>query len=84
MEDSFNIPISFGPNGGLNYATFNDMNMKGNQMEEFWLNLKFFYDYSNCRGDPRDAHKLLASEGMTLTSLVDGLKDLHAAGVFNL
>jgi hypothetical protein len=84
MEEKFNIPISFGPTGGLNYATFADMKTEGTQLEEMWRNMKYFYDYSNCRGDPRDARKLVASAEMTLTSLEDGLKELHAAGAFNL
>jgi hypothetical protein len=84
MEEKFNIPISLGPNGGLSYADFNNLKTDGTQMEDMWRSLKYFYEYSICRGDPRDARKLLASEGMTLTSLEDGLKELHAAGAFNL
>jgi hypothetical protein len=84
MEEKFNIPISFGPNGGLNYATFADMKTEGTQVEEMWRNMKYLYEYSNCRGDPRDARKLLASKKLTFTSLEDGLKELHAAGAFNL
>lgn len=84
MEEKFNIPISFGPNGGVSYTTFNRfLEDNGTEMEELWRNMKYFYDYSTCRGDPRDARKLLASEGMTMTSLEEVLKEFHAAGVFN-
>lgn len=84
MEEKFNIPISFGPNGGVSYAAFDkSLEANGASMEEMWRNMKYFYDYSTCRGDPRDARKLLASEGMTLNSLEDILKEIHAAGVFN-
>ena len=85
MEEKFNIPIAYGPNGTISHATFDKfLEVNGNEMEELWLNMKFFYQHSDCRGDPRDARKLIASEGLTLTSLEDGLKELHAAGRFNV
>ena len=85
MEEKFNIPIAYGPNGTISRATFEKyLETNGTQMEELWLNMKFFYQHSDCRGDPRDARKLLASEGFTLTSVEDGLKELHAAGAFNI
>jgi len=46
--------------------------------------MKYFYEYSTCRGDPRDAQMLVASEGLTLTSLEDILKEFHAAGAFSV
>ena len=82
MEEKLNIPISFGPDGGVSHAAFSKyLDTNGHEMEEIWLNLKFFYEYSNCRGDPRDARKLIAAEGYTLSSLEDILKEYHAAGV---
>jgi hypothetical protein len=85
VEEKYNIPISFGPNGGVSYATFlKFLDTNGNAMEEMWHNMKFFYDHSTCRGDPRDARKLIASQGMTLTSLEEILKELHSAGALNL
>lgn len=85
MEKQYNIPISFGPNGGISLSAFykSEDAFKG-PMEDLWLNMKFFYEYSTCRGDPRDAQKLIAAEGLTLASLEDVSKDLHAAGAFNL
>jgi hypothetical protein len=85
MESKFGIPISFGPNGGVSLATFYKfLDTNGHQLEELWLNMKFFYEYSTCRGDPRDAHKLLASEGLALASLEGILKEFHTAGAFNV
>ena len=85
MEEKLNIPIAYGTNGTISRATFDKfLEVNGNQMEEFWHNMKFFYQYSDCRGDPRDARKLIASEGLTLTSVEDGLRELHAAGAFNV
>jgi hypothetical protein len=85
VEEKFNIPVSFGPDGGVSLNDFYKyLDTNGHQMEELWHNIKFFYEYSNCRGDPRDARRLIASEGLTLHGLEDGLKELHAAGAFNL
>lgn len=85
MEEKFSIPIAYGPNGTISHATFEKfLEVNGTQMEELWHNMKFFYRHSDCRGDPRDAHKLIVSEGFTLASVEDGLKELHAAGAFNV
>jgi len=85
LEQKYNIPISVGANGGVSLAEFYKfLDTNGHQMEAMWRIMKYFYEYSTCRGDPRDAHKLIASEGLTLTSLEDILKELHAAGAFNL
>ena len=84
MEEKLHIPIAYGPNGTISRATFDKfLEVNGNQLEEFWHNMKFFYQHSDCRGDPRDARKLIASEGLALTSLEDGLRELQAAGAFN-
>ena len=85
MEEKLNIPIAYGPSGTISRTTFDTyLEVNGNQNEEFWHNMKFFYQHSDCRGDPRDARKLIASEGLTLASVEDGLKELNAAGAFNL
>ena len=82
MEEKLNIPVSFGPNGGVSHATFYKfLDTNGRSMEEMWHNMKFFYEHSNCRGDPRDARKLIAAEGYTLSSLEDILKEFQAAEV---
>ena len=86
VEEKYDIPISFGPDGGVSIATFYKFqdSINGDQMEAIWLVVKYFIEHSTCRGDPREAHRLLASEGLTLTSLEDILKEFHAAGTFNL
>lgn len=84
LEKKYNIPISLGPNGGISLTTFYKyLDTNGHQMEELWLNMKYFYEYSTCRGDPKDAHRLIAAEGLTLASLEDILKEVHAAGALN-
>jgi len=85
VEKKYNIPVSLGPNGGVSLAAFYKfLDTHGNQMEEIWRNMKYFYEYSNCRGDPKDANRLISSEGLTLTSLEDILEELHAAGALKL
>jgi len=85
LEGKCNIPISLGPNGGVSLATFYKfLDTNGHQMEEIWSNMKYFYEHSTCRGDPRDAQKLISAEGLTLTGLEDILKEFHAAGALNL
>ena len=82
MEENLKIPTSFGPEGGVSHASFYKyLDTNGHEMEEIWLNLKFFYEHSNCRGDPRDARKLIAAEGYSLSSTEDILKEYKAAGV---
>jgi len=84
MEKEFNIPISFGPNGGVSLAAFGKfLDTNGHQLEDLWRNLKFFTECSTCRGDPRDACKLITSKGLALINVEDFLKELHGAGFFS-